>query len=155
MPLRIEKLFLDINGRSTLRLANSLEDPTRIDPGPLWIEGDKFAVQIYPVEVVGSAVRTLTIPADYTCTLTAKRLDEQNDVELFSHALVPEQRQGGHGAFIGVVDLSNQDITDTLALDDADLASGVRLRVQALIAAPDSSEILRPSFIVILRSKID
>lgn len=153
--LIIDRLYLDLLARSDQRLAVSLEDPTRIDPGPLWIAGDKLGLELYLVEVRGQSVLPIALPTGYTCTLNARRADALNDTEIFSQALTRSPaKQEGHTAFTGTLDLTGTSVTDTLAIDDPQLTDGVRLKVQATIAADDNSEIRQPSFIAILRASI-
>lgn len=156
MPLRTSRLYLDLAARSDQRLATSLEDPTTIDPGPLWIEGDKFPIELYICELRGQAVEPIELPAAYTCTVSAKRADAANDTEIFSAALARGTgQQDGHQAFTGTIDLTGADVAQTLLIEDAQLTEGVRLRVQVKIASAGDAEIRRPAFIAILRANLD
>lgn len=158
MPLKTERLYLDIDARSDVRLARSLNDPTNIDPGPLWVEGEKLKTELYLVEVRGQEVAPIAIPADYTCTLSAKRLDAANETEIFSVELTRSStKQNGHTAFTGTIDLTGAPVAATLLIDDEQLTDGVRLRVQVHIADNENPtlEELRPSFVAILRANID
>ena len=155
MPLRTEKLFIDLYARNDNRLVASLEDPTRLDPAALWFQGDKLAVEIYPCEVRGQDVLPVDLPAGYTCTLSAVRADDLNQTQLLSQALTITTEQAGHKSFTGILDLTPADIATNLAIPDANYAPGIRLRVQVKITSPDSSEILRPTFIALLRPNID
>ena len=155
MPLRTETLYLNIGDRSDTRLATSLEDPTRIDPGPLWIAGDKFPLVLYVAIIRGATVEPINLPTGYTCTLSAVRYDQQNETQLFSAELERETKQNGHLSFAGTLDLTSSDLTANLAIDDEQNTIGIRARCQAKIESDDSSEIHRFNFLVILRDNID
>lgn len=156
MPLKTEKLFLNINALNDLRLVRSREDPTALDPGPLWIEGNLFGVELLLVEVRGQEVAPIAIPAGYTCTLSAVRLDGANATEIFSAELSRNASlSNGNPGFTGTIDLTGSPVTATLAIVDDSISEGVRLRVQALIAAADDAEILRTMFQAVLRANID
>lgn len=156
MGLTTVQLFLDLNTRGDTSLAQSLEDPTKIDPGPLWSAGDKREMELYLVKQEGSGMVPVEISADYSCEISARRLDGLSPTIIFSANLARQaDQQNGHSAFVGSVDLSGSAVTDTLLIDDAEVSEGVRLRVQAKISNNGATEIFRPSFIVVIRANVD
>lgn len=159
MPLaRPEVIAIASNDSSDRRVLTSLDDFTRLDGGPSWIQGDKRQIELHLVNVSGGALDYLDVPDNYIVTLNARREDAFEDGdELFTLTLTEGKNSKGNKILEGPLDLTAASLATALETPDVQVADGdgIRLRCQLHIKANDNSEVVRLFFPALLRANID